>query len=174
MTDNMHMEEAAWQRCRNERQLIWSGKQCQTYFKGPLASWAGENISKKAGIEPTECSWAQTKGHSVWMSHDLGSHSWHAVAGVCCGTPAVDVCLTSLGLRPRGLQLDTKLDTRVIWGKAELNFCHKEYDTGDFEDISDDGQDNWTEIGPVFSHPGSLAMDFLSYMVNVTKYHKSL
>lgn len=86
----------------------------------------------------------------------------------------MDVCLTSLGLRPRCLQLDTKLDTRVIWGKAELNFCHKEYDTGDSEDISDDGQDNWTEIGPVFSHPGSLAMDFLSYMVNVTKYHKSL
>lgn len=63
---------------------------------------------------------------------------------------------------------------RVIWGKAELNFCHKEYDTGDSEDISDDAQDNWTETVSVFSHPASLAMYFLSYMVKVTKYHKPL
>lgn len=48
--------------------------------------------------------------------------------------------------------------SRVIWGKAELSFCHKEYDTGDSEDISGDDQDNWTETGPIFSHSASLAI----------------
>lgn len=76
------------------------------------------------------------------------------------------------GTKTRGV-FSQKPRTRVILGKDEFSFCHKEYDTDDSEDISDDAQDNRTETGPVFSHPASLAMDFLSCMVNVTKCHKS-
>lgn len=30
----------------------------------------------------------------------------------------------------------------AILGQAEFSFCHKECDTGEFEDISDDAEDN--------------------------------
>jgi len=95
------------------------------------------------------------------------------VVGVCCGTAPVAVGVCHLwDSDPGCLQLDTKHQSN--FGKAEFSFCHKECDTGDSEDISNDAEDNRTETGPFFSYPASLAMDFLSCMVNFTKYHRSL
>lgn len=175
MTGNMHMEEDAWQRCRNGRQLNWRRKQSIKHvLKGPWLPWAGEAISKKAGIGVSESSGAQIE---VPLSVGV-SGAGAAIPDMQWSEFAVGqlLCLwvfATCGTQTQGV-FSWIPSTRVILGKAEFSFCHKGCDTGDSEDISDDAEDNWTETGPVFSHCASLAMDFLSCMVNFTKYHKSL
>lgn len=170
----MHMEEAAWQRCRHGRQLNWRRKQNIRCFKRCLISLSrGKAFPKKLELGPQKVQELRWKCHSVWVSQVLGSCSWCTGAGVCCGQLLWLWVFATCETQTQGVSSWIS-NTRVILGKAEFSFCHKECGTGDSGDISDDAEDDWTETEPILSHPASLAMDFMSCMVNFTKYHKSL
>lgn len=110
MTGNMHMEEAAWQRCRNGRQLNWRRKQSVRHVsEGTWVPWVGEGASKKAGIGPTESSGTRVEASLRVGVSGAGQllptcRGWCLLwdRTCCCG------CLHLWDSDPGCLQLDTK------------------------------------------------------------------
>lgn len=132
-------------------------------LKGPQFPWAGEGISKRAGVGSPGSSGAEW-GQSETRHGCL--RCWAAAAGRAPQLWVFGTCWT----QTQGIASWIP-SIRVILRSVGFSFCHKECDTGGSEDISDDAGNKWCATDPVFSYPASLAMDFLSFVVNFTKYH---